>query len=180
MKHIFNLVLSGAVALSIGCQQEPENEGADEYFLGTASVRINDEYFTFKANVSKAFEIDSAFNLYCVLQDEYGQLRKSISCSVFNLSEGKQPINSDLHFPRRFPSAFYGTLLSDGDVAGSFYNLNETDSIADYIQITSYNAQTREIKGILRGSYMVSHIDYDPAAPDSVVVNCVFETVIAE
>jgi hypothetical protein len=180
MKHIFNLALSGAVALSIGCQQEPDNGGADDYYLGTATVTINDELFTFKANVSKAFEIDSAFNLYCVLQDEYGQLRKSISCSVFNLSAGKQPINSVLEFPRRFPSSGYGTLLSDGDVVGSYYELNVTDSIADYIQITSYNAQTRQIKGILRGSYMVSHIDYDPAAPDSVVVNCVFETVIAE
>ena len=180
MKHIFNLVLSGAVALSIGCQQEPENGGADDYYLGTATVTINDELFTFKANVSKAFEVDSAYSLYCGLNNEFGYQRKEVSCHVFNLNNSKQPINSVLEFPRRFPSSGYGTLLSDGDVVGSYYELNVTDSIADYIQITSYNAQTRQIKGILRGSYMVSHIDYDPAAPDSVVVNCVFETVIGE
>lgn len=74
------------------------------------------------------------------------------------------------------------TGLSDGDVFGSYYHLNESDGVEDYIEIRSYNTSTRAISGYFQASlYKDDRVDYDLLRPDTLVIKeGYFETIVQD
>jgi len=80
------------------------------------------------------------------------------------------------------PNINAGSFLSDGDVFGSYYCLNESDGVEDYIEIRSYNTSTRAISGYFQASlYKDDRVDYDPLRPDTLVIrDGYFETIVQD
>ena len=80
------------------------------------------------------------------------------------------------------PNVNAGSFLSDGDVFGSYYRLDEADSVEDYIEIRSYDASTGAIVGYFQASlYKDDRVDYDPLRPDTLVIEeGYFETVVQD
>lgn len=52
-------------------------------------------------------------------------------------------------------SSSYYTLRDDGDVICDIYNTHEPDSLQNFIIITSYNPQTKEIRGTFQATYLI-------------------------
>lgn len=80
------------------------------------------------------------------------------------------------------PNVSAGSYLSDGDVFGSYYHLNESDGVEDYVEIRSYDKSTRAISGYLQASlYKDDRVDYDPLRPDTLVIrDGYFETIVQD
>ena len=67
-------------------------------------------------------------------------------------------------------SSGYYTFRDDGDVGCDTYNIYEPDSLQNNITITSFNSQTKEIKGTFQATYLIdpSRIKCRPTAPDTI------------
>ena len=78
-------------------------------------------------------------------------------------------------------SSSYYTLRDDGDVLCDIYNVHEPDSLQNYITITSYNSQTKEIRGTFQATYLIdpTRSKCRPGAPDTIrIKNGEFNTKI--
>ena len=75
------------------------------------------------------------------------------------------------------PRSYLSTHL-DFDLIDAFYCLNTSDTIEDFFEITEIDHMTKEVRGIVQGSYYIdsSYIDRsDTFFPDTVVfVKCDF------
>jgi hypothetical protein len=79
------------------------------------------------------------------------------------------------------PFSSFATL--NGDVLYNYYHLNESDTIADYIHLLSYDESTGEVKGRFQASYVLDSAEQlDPDFLDTVVIikDGYFETKIYE
>ena len=71
-------------------------------------------------------------------------------------------------------SSTYSTLRDDGDVLCDFYNIYEPDSLQNFITITSFNTQTKEIRGTFQATYLIDSSRViaigkcRPTAPDTI------------
>lgn len=67
-------------------------------------------------------------------------------------------------------SSAYDTFRDDGDVGCDKYNVYEPDSLQNYITITSFNSQTKEIKGTFQATYLIdqSRPKCRTTAPDTI------------
>jgi hypothetical protein len=66
----------------------------------------------------------------------------------------------------------YSTLRDDGDVLCDFYNIYEPDSLQNFITITSFNTQTKEIRGTFQATYIIdtTRLKCRLSAPDILLI----------
>lgn len=67
-------------------------------------------------------------------------------------------------------SSSYNTLRDDGDVLCDVYNVYQPDSLQNYVTITAYNSQTKEIRGTFQATYLIdtSRVKCYSNAPDTI------------
>lgn len=181
MKRFIIIILSSVVLFVLACEKEVIEVPVH---YGTASIVINGDSLNFKVGLRKTPLNDSLYSILFEYYNDRGLLRKQFSCAGFKLNFEKQIMYDVTHNPKKYPFTGYGTLLSDGDVAGTNYFLNETAPEANYIQITAYNEVTKEVKGAIWAIFYkdVSFFPYnpEPAAPDTILINGVFDTKILD
>lgn len=95
----------------------------------------------------------------------FGSLVKTINLS--------QRIHKRNHGDNTLTSNYY-TLRDDGDIPCDDYNIYEPDSLQNFITITSFNPQTKEIKGTFQATYLIDSARVAtkgkcrPSAPDTI------------
>ena len=151
-----------------------------EFYNGVATGKINGVEFEFKPRMTHSIGNDSTFNLIINYIIGDNVLRKSISITYIRKTIETQKFNRNV-FENKFDlQCKYLTWILDGDVPGNSYELIENDTIADYIQLISYDEKTGKVLGKFQGSFMVdtTHI-FDPNSPnDLVITDGYFETTI--
>lgn len=167
-------------AIVFGCNKERFDEEAPRHF-GNASAYINGDSTSFEVSVRRLQTNDTLYSLgfhYYI----NGARRKFIYFTGFRMVNERQFLNSAIHMPNRYPFSSYATYLLDGDVAGNYYYLNEDDSIEDYLEITYFNLITKEVRGLVQGSYFIAPElteKQDLASPDTIIVTKgIFKTKI--
>ncbi len=151
---------------------------------GYGTMDLNGESYSLVPYLSKPKRPsdDSLYFLYLKYVLQNGYLRKQIDFSGFKLKLDTQFFKKWNPGETTDMTSVYSTSLSDGDVFGNIYFLNENDTIPDYLKLTEINSKTGEVKGIFQCSYYVdTSLIFDPDSPDTIIItNGYFETIIRE
>lgn len=175
---VFFIVLIGA------CKKEPASLPDDGMYpyIGTVTMKVNEEEFPFLPVIVNNYRLSGHADIAFISFSEEGFERKSLSFSAIPINTEKHSLVKSNNQTVEIGEASYGTSLSDGDVAGNNYKLNDSDSIEDYFQFTSINEDTKEVRGIFQASFLVNKATaFDPSSPDTIIItDGVFETVLQE
>lgn len=181
MRYLISFLLTAL--LLTACKKENNNPQLEEpSYMGFATMLLNEEeaeFFPILIYSNNSFETAS---LTLTQLSKAGIRRKIVGISSI-------PINNENHqLTERSPQYVeigeisFHTLLSDGDVLGNYYYLNEQDEIEDFIQFTHIDEETREVKGIFQASFYVdTSAIFDLSSPDTIIItDGYFETVLQE
>jgi len=178
MKNLFVLMI---LVFMLSCEkEEPELPIHNETYIGTSTCSINGDSFDFKPKMKGYRTIENKYSLvlFNFLYDNI--FRKEISFSLLELVSGKQKLHNISYSNQEIVQCSFATFISDGDVVGNNYFLNETDSIEDYIELTKINKVTGEIEGIFQASFYIdTGYIADFSSPDTIIIkNGYFKTTI--
>lgn len=160
----------------------------DGQYFGYAKGEINGVVVNYnKANGGLLYNLADSVSLNFEKWDGL-ILKESISVQkIYKQTNLPQRINKYDYTAIRIEklSSSYYTLRDDGDVVCDVYNIYEPDSLQNYIIITSYNFQTKEIKGTFQATYLIDSSRVAgvgkcrPSAPDTIRIrNGEFHTKI--
>ena len=120
---------------------------------------------------SEAEDLDSNFVgiIFHWYQPETGFLRESLSFRKTPLNRIGDTIEVDNSYFLELTGTirgFYVTVLQSGDVAGDVYEVLESEE--NYLIVTSWDAEKREIKGEFQASFLFAgELHSTPDAPDT-------------
>ncbi len=152
------------IFIFVACCKSDEPIIPDPYW-GTASVLFNGEIKDFKPYCISS---DTTTNIYLDGFDQNNLLRYEI---VFGLiKEQEYRIDSLTPFNsigiNEMEYSFLGSFIDGGDVLGNIYKLIESDD--NYLEITDWNADKKEIKGIFHANFIIDGEIRDPNSPDTI------------
>lgn len=186
MKNILLLIFCITFLIFAKCEKVGvEWEG--EYF-GSAKAEINGSIFYFN-KLRGALKSNSMDSIYLGLLNWDGLiLKNALSIGPLDSTIGiKQRLNR-LNYSTpiiEHLSSTYSTLRDDGDVLCDFYHIFEPDSLQNFIIITYFNPQTKEIRGKFQATYLIDSNRVAtigkcrPDAPDTIrIKNGEFSTKI--
>jgi hypothetical protein len=163
----------GFMILFIACSKDEDEPTVPTKlkYVGNSIAVINKDtipinsYVSFENNEHSVSLFYNSINGYRLFQFD-----------IFNFSlmkKGKQKIEKPI-------SHLLGYYRGADAVVG-FYDLIQNDSIEDYIEVTDYNVQTKEVTGNVQGSFKLKFINPNYPIPDTVVFrNCTFKSKINE
>lgn len=162
-------------------KETPYPEEPEVYLWGSAQATVNDS-LTWEG-ICSAFipvpTIDSLYGFSFIKQDDFGIRMHEVYFGHIPLREEKILLNENCITPSLsgVPRSYLSTYL-DFDLIDSYYCLNTSDGIEDFLEITEIDFLTKEIKGVFQGSYYIDSTDIDRSDvffPDTVVFkNCSF------
>jgi hypothetical protein len=155
MKNFLLPVLLCTFAFSTCKKDKAAPEG--NYF-GYAKAEINGVSVNYnKANGALLYNLNDSISLNFEKWDG-SVLKESISIQKIykgtNLSQRIYKYDYTETRIKKLSSGYY-TLRDDGDVVCDLYNIYEPDSLQNYIIISSYNPQTKEIRGTFQATYLI-------------------------
>lgn len=160
----------------VACTKD-DPEYSPNGFNGFSSATINGNTLSFKPSMK--YFISSG--TYGIGLDYFKNniIKSVIHFGFFSNVLSKQKLNSILN-EKKYPLASYATLIGDGDVAGNYYFLNETDTIEDYLLLTSFDDKTGDVKGKFQASFYVdTSLIFDLNSPDTIIItDGYFETTV--
>ncbi|MDQ6758199.1 MAG: hypothetical protein M3004_14850 [Bacteroidota bacterium] len=136
------------------CKKNPP----EEQYYGYAKAEINGTMINFnKVKGILLYALEDSIALSFERWDGL-ILRESISIlKIFKGTNAAQRIykyDYSVNRLARLSSGYY-TFRDDGDVGCDTYNIYEPDSSQNKIIITSFNSQTKEIKGTFQATYLI-------------------------
>jgi hypothetical protein len=171
------IVLLLGVLLSAQCKKEYL---PGDYF-GSAQAMLNNNTTGFNKTRGKVYNnrTDSVSLDFERWDGPYAREHLTFSPTAIILNQPqrirKAPGNGNI------VTSLYNTLSDDGDVICDVYYIYEPDSLWNYITVTAFNAQTKEIDGTFQATYLIdpSRMKCKPSAPDTIRIrNGVFHTKI--
>jgi hypothetical protein len=155
------------------CKKDPP----EEQYFGYAKAHINGTIVNFnKVRGNLLYNLEDSVSLNFEKWDGL-VLKESISIQkIYKNTNNSQRIYKYSYSNNRIEklSSAYYTLRDDGDVLCDVYNVYEPDSIQNFITITSFNTQTKEIRGTFQATYLIDSSRViaigkcRPTAPDTI------------
>ncbi len=150
-------------------------------YFGYAKAEINGVKVNFKASGGLLYNLADSISLVFQKLDGF-VLKESISIQKIykgtNLPQSIHKVDNSTIRVESLSSAYY---MTDDDLICDIYDVYEPDSAQNYISITDFNSQTKEIKGIFQVTYLIDPAwrKCNPAAPDTIRIrNGVFHTKV--
>ena len=138
----------------ISCNDDDKMPNA-EYTEGVASSFINNLSWEGEPFFNEILP-DSLYRINIYKYSVEGFIRNKLSLQYFPLKLEKiQLFKYNAWDPFINPSATFRTLLSDGDVLATTYNVIENDTIEDFIEFTDINLLTNEATGKFQASMVI-------------------------
>lgn len=136
------------------CKKDP----LEEKYFGYAGAELNGITVNFN-KVHGALFYNSEDSLSVSLEKWDGLvLKESFSIlkiiKVPNIAQRIYKFDYTVNRVAKLSSGYY-TFRDDGDVGCDSYNIYEPDSLQNYITITSFNSQTKEIRGTFQTTYLI-------------------------
>lgn len=156
MKQQLIIVIIFSTFIFANCKKD-SNEPEGNYF-GYAKATINGNIITYNkcaANflINNTDSIGLSFERWegLILKEKIGFQK------IYKNATNSQRIYKYTYVNNQIEklSSGYYTLRDDGDVLCDVYDVYETDSLQNFITITSYNTQTKEIRGTFQATYLI-------------------------
>jgi len=182
MKYLMIVLL---MVSCFSCEKE-EAMPFDNYsveYIGECSLTINGEEQIFSTHMSFSYGTEETVGLSIVKLSPEGFKRRGLGISSVPLNLELLPLVRSTTQDVIEGEASYHSLLGDGDVLGNSYVLIERDSIEDFLQLTSINMDTREVKGTFQLSLSIGSLKdkVDPTMPDTIIItDGYFETILQD
>jgi len=166
MNIINYLFLVALTLIMLGCCKEDPIDPAPLNF-GTAT--LNGSKINMTPHITKSVSVSDKY--FIIIESE---LINAIGGIIqFNWIDRHLQSQQLLDTSResKILSSIYRARLGDGDVAGNRYNLNDKDTISDFLQITSINSETGVWKGIFQGSFIIDEgKKVNSLTPDTIIL----------
>jgi hypothetical protein len=172
------LLFTIALAL-LSCNKEQFTYVPGPYDADFASAKFNTENLELESKMYKSLLNDSLYRLSIDHLDERGKLLKSMDFEFFRSTTDKQIVQF-MEFDNKVDPQFSYYKMQGNDLVEKVYQVLETDSIEDYIQLTEFNVATGKVKGHFQVSLALAPSFVSPNEPlDTVVItDGYFETTI--
>lgn len=150
------------------CKKDKDDQAGQ--FYGYAKATANGNWVNF--NKARAWFFNNNIDSVSVLFERWdGSLRREV------ISFG--PMIKAINMPQRIKKAIFGsstltssytTVRDDGDVLCDVYHIYEPDSLQNFITITAFDPQTKEIRGTFQATFLIDPIRIKcmPTAPDTI------------
>lgn len=173
----YKLILLGAFNLLFSCNKDYET---DDQYWGTVTAIQNGQAWSAKV-IGNNNSNTSAFNLSFSRFNEAGFERESIGVLNIPKKNGWNRLYKvDYLNPDSLKTtAVYYSLTDDGDVICDHYNVIESDSLSNFVQVDSYDKNSSEVSGKFSFKMLIKLPKCNSSAPDTLVFkNGSFHTVI--
>ena len=144
MKNI--IIFFCLIVVFAGCKKEVNPLW--KFHWGYATADMNDNMWSANGCYAQTNGKDSIGIVFNARDDE--QIRESFSVSSIPLKLGKQFLPSEISRNGGVLKGTYMRFMVDGDddlTCAQYGNLHDADSLQNWVDITEYNPQTKEIKG---------------------------------
>jgi hypothetical protein len=181
---ILSILCIAIACVALSCSKD-KKEQEPASVKTPITLEINGENIVFNAAAAKMPTLNGNNEYYYLWLDYYSAnsfLRKLLVVQLLKPELGYKQLHKFDNFSSLRLVSDFTTYLSDGDVVGNSYHLNEADSIPDYLEITKFDTLAGVLHGSLQASYFVRPDEhFDLSSPDTLVVKSVnFEMKIAK
>lgn len=178
-KIILLVLLSIAI---VTCKDKEMTEPKNIYY-GTGSANLSGYFWAGKTR-TKFFNTCNNGSMNIIIDEYNNEIQKSeLVIQAVPLSKGDFYLKLYKNVPCDSLATSFNTRISDGDVAGNFYKLLTSDSIQDWLNITTFNDESLEFNGEFQASFYrdTSLPKFDFSLPDTLVfTNGIFNGKLME
>jgi hypothetical protein len=174
----YKQLLPAVFMLLVSCNKDHET---DDPYWGTVTALQNGQAWSARIIGNHTSTYTAAFNLSFSRSNQAGFERESIGILNIAWKTGWNRVYKiDYLIPDSLKTtAVYYSVTDDGDVICDHYHVIDTDSLFNFVQVGSYDNNTREVRGNFSLKMLVKLPKCNLSAPDTLIFsNGTFHTIV--